>query len=75
MNHHQKLPRVLQRQTDPFNLLPRDLRRAATETLNRLRQTDPYPLLLPIEQAYVVKIALDAAKTQNLIILREAQYE
>jgi hypothetical protein len=69
------LPRVQQFQVDPCGRLPRDLRRAATAILNSLRQPDPFPLLLPIGQAYAVAIALDAARTQNLLILRQVEYE
>ena len=74
-SHPPKLKRVIQCQIDPQRRLPRPLRRRACEILNDLRQPSLEPLLVPIAEASVVAIALNAAFTQGLITLREVEFE
>ena len=74
-SHPPKLKRVIQCQIDPLRQLPRPLRRRACEILNDLRQPSLEPLLVPIAEASVVAIALNAAFTQGLITLRDVVFE
>ena len=74
-SHPPKLKRVIQCQIDPQRQLPRLLRRRACEILNDLRQPSLEPLLVPIAEASVVAIALNAAFTQGLITLRDVVFE
>jgi len=74
-SHPPKLKRVIQCQVDPQRRLPQPLRRRACEILNDLRQPSLEPLLVPIAEASVVAIALNAAFTQGLITLRDVVFE
>ena len=74
-NSAPRLKRVIQCQIDPQRRLPRPLRRRACEILNDLRQPGLTPLRVPISEASVVEIALNAAFTQGLLVLREVEFE
>jgi hypothetical protein len=70
-----RLRAVRQIEVDPYSRLPREVRREATRILNALREPTQGPLLLPISLAYVAQVAMDAAATQGLILLRAVVFQ
>lgn len=71
MAKRKKLPTVRQHQIDPFRQLPPQLRREVAGLINALREPTSKPLRVPIEKAYIVRIVLESAATQALLVPRK----